>query len=85
MGLEDEYNMALNHVKNVNWKSTTVPSKTFETNIRYLGGLLAAYDLRPDPILLQKALELVHDVILPAYQTPNGIPAAYVDVARYIR
>ena len=80
MGLEDEYQEALVHVKNVDWNSTKEPSKTFETNIRYLGGLLAAYDLRPDPVLLEKAVELAENVIMPAYDTPNGIPAAYVDV-----
>ncbi|KAI9277179.1 glycoside hydrolase [Phascolomyces articulosus] len=82
MGLEEEYQEALEHVKNVDWFSTTTPSKTFETNIRYLGGLLAAYDLRPDPVLLEKAIELAQYVLLPAYDTPNGIPAAYVDVKR---
>lgn len=82
MGLDDEYRVAMEHVKNVNWGSTKDPSKTFETNIRYLGGLLAAYDLRPDPVLLDKAVELAEKVILPAYRTPNGIPAAYVDVSK---
>lgn len=80
MGLEDEYQEALEHVKSVDWYSTKEPSKTFETNIRYLGGILAAYDLRPDPVLLEKAVDLAENVILPAYDTPNGIPAAYVDV-----
>ncbi|KAI8144823.1 glycoside hydrolase [Fennellomyces sp. T-0311] len=82
MGLEEEYQQALAHIKNVNWFSTKEPSKTFETNIRYLGGLLAAYDLRPDPVFLEKAVELAQHVILPAYDTPNGIPAAYVDVQK---
>lgn len=82
MGLDTEYQQAMDHVLKVNWKTTNAPSKTFETNIRYLGGLLSAYDLRPDPQLLNKALDLAHNVILPAYNTPNGIPAAYVDVAK---
>ncbi|KAI9498280.1 glycoside hydrolase [Zychaea mexicana] len=81
MGLEEEYHQALEHVENVDWNSTKEPSKTFETNIRYLGGLLSAYDLRPNPIFLEKAVELAQNVILPAYDTPNGMPAAYVDVA----
>ncbi|KAI7879575.1 seven-hairpin glycosidase [Lichtheimia hyalospora FSU 10163] len=81
MGLEDEYQQALQHVKYVNWNATNDASKTFETNIRYLGGLLAAYDLRPDQELLDKAIELADQVIMPAYNTPNGIPAPYVDVA----
>ncbi|KAI9321839.1 glycoside hydrolase [Dichotomocladium elegans] len=82
MGLDQEYEEALKHVARTDWYSTKVPSKTFETNIRYLGGLLSAYDLRPDPILLRIAIELADTVILPAYRTPNGIPAAYVNVAK---
>ncbi|CDS03956.1 hypothetical protein LRAMOSA06911 [Lichtheimia ramosa] len=80
MGLEDEYQRALEHVKSIDWAFTNDPSKTFETNIRYLGGLLSAYDLRPDQALLDKAIELADKVIMPAYNTPNGIPAAYVNV-----
>ncbi|KAI9018126.1 glycoside hydrolase [Phycomyces nitens] len=80
MGLEDEYLDAREHVRRVNWTDTNDPSKTFETNIRYLGGLLSAYDLRPEPIFLEKAMELTQRVILPAYGTPNRVPAAYVDV-----
>ncbi|KAF7728858.1 hypothetical protein EC973_005484 [Apophysomyces ossiformis] len=80
MGLEEEYQRALGHVQKVQWRSTHDTSKTFETNIRYLGGLLSTYDLRPDPVLLTKALELANEVILPAYITLNGIPAAYVNV-----
>ncbi|KAI8369644.1 glycoside hydrolase [Radiomyces spectabilis] len=81
MGLEDDYQKALEHVQNVDWRSSKNLSKTFETNIRYVGGLLSAYDLRPDPILLQKAIDLTNQVILPAYDTPGGIPAAYVNTS----
>lgn len=80
MGLEDDYLRALEHIKNVNWKQSLDPSKTFETNIRYLGGLLSAYDLKGDQILLDKAKELTENVIMPAFRTSNGIPSAYVDV-----
>lgn len=80
MGLEDDYQRALDHVKNVDWTKSKEPSKTFETNIRYLGGLLSAYDLRPDPILLDKAVDLAEKVIMPAFNTPNRMPAAFVNV-----
>ncbi|ORX57557.1 seven-hairpin glycosidase [Hesseltinella vesiculosa] len=80
MGLKDEYEQALEHVSKVNWRVSNDPSKTFETNIRYLGGLLSAYDLQPNPILLSKALSLADQVILPAFDTPNKIPASYVNV-----
>ncbi|KAI8352831.1 glycoside hydrolase [Choanephora cucurbitarum] len=79
MGLDNEYNKALEHVKKTDWTKSREASKTFETNIRYLGGLLSAYDLRPNPILLQKARELADYVIMPAFDTPNRMPAAYVN------
>ena len=79
MGLDNEYNRALEHVKKTDWTKSREASKTFETNIRYLGGLLSAYDLRPNPILLQKARELADYVIMPAFDTPNRMPAAYVN------
>ena len=81
MGLEDDYNRAIEHIRTVNFRRSAEPSKTFETSIRYLGGLLSAYDLKGEPLLLEKAVELADYVIMPAFNTPNGIPAAYVDVA----
>lgn len=80
MGLDDDYLRALEHIRNVDWRQSREPSKTFETNIRYLGGLLSAYDLKGDKILLDKAEELAENVIMPAFKTSNGIPSAYVDV-----
>ncbi|KAG2213585.1 hypothetical protein INT46_002737, partial [Mucor plumbeus] len=80
MGLEEDYQRAFDHVKDVDWTKSNQPSKTFETNIRYLGGLLSAYDLRPDPVLLDKAVELAEKVIMPAFDTPNRMPAAFVNV-----
>lgn len=80
MGLDKEYERALEHIKNVDWTKSRDPSKTFETNIRYLGGLMAAYDLNADPILLERARELAEKVIMPAFDTPNRMPAGFVDV-----
>ncbi|KAJ7249562.1 glycoside hydrolase [Mycena haematopus] len=45
----------------------------FETIIRYLGGLLSAYALSGEPILLKKADELGAS-LLPAFNTPSGLP-----------
>ncbi|CAO3597926.1 unnamed protein product [Absidia cylindrospora] len=80
MGLEPEYQRAMDHVSKVNWRVSTDLSKTFETNIRYLGGLLSAYDLRPNQILLDKAVELADQVIMPSFQTMNRMPSQYVNV-----
>lgn len=50
----------------------------FETIIRYLGGLLSAYHLTENPILLQKADELA-TTLLPAFNTSSGLPAFAVN------
>jgi mannosyl-oligosaccharide alpha-1,2-mannosidase len=45
----------------------------FETVIRYLGGLLSAYALSGEPILLARANELGMK-LLPAFNSPSGLP-----------
>ena len=45
----------------------------FETVIRYLGGLLSAYALSKDPILLSRADDLGL-ALLPAFNTSSGLP-----------
>ena len=47
----------------------------FETNIRFVGGLLSCYALTGDPMFKEKA-QHVADKLLPAFQTPTGIPLA---------
>jgi mannosyl-oligosaccharide alpha-1,2-mannosidase len=84
MGLDDAYEKALSHVEKVDFQESSENSKTFETTIRYLGGLLAANDLRPDPILRKQALALTEYAIMPAFNTTDGIPAAYVNVNTYV-
>ncbi|ORZ13469.1 glycoside hydrolase [Absidia repens] len=80
MGLDSEYDRALAHVAKVKWNVSNDLSKTFETNIRYLGGLLAAYDLKPNKILLDQAVALADQVIMPSFVAENQIPRQYVDV-----
>ncbi|KAM3715847.1 Mannosyl-oligosaccharide alpha-1,2-mannosidase IA, partial [Dirofilaria immitis] len=50
----------------------------FETNIRFIGGLLAAYALTGDKMYIQKATA-VANILLPAFETPTGIPYALVN------
>lgn len=45
----------------------------FETAIRYLGGLLAAYALSGESILLDRASDLA-TLLEPAFNTPEGLP-----------
>lgn len=51
-------------------RRSTIPH--FETTIRYLGGLISAYDLSGDPLMLQRATEL-GDWLLPSLGTKFGL------------
>ena len=51
----------------------------FETNIRFVGGLLALYALTGDKMYKAKASN-VADKLLPAFNTPTGIPHSMVNV-----
>jgi mannosyl-oligosaccharide alpha-1,2-mannosidase len=83
MGLRDEFDDAVRAVADIDF--TTTPHRTdipvFETIIRYLGGLLAAYDVSgghggPYKILLDKALELA-EILMGVFDTPNRMPVLY--------
>jgi hypothetical protein len=50
----------------------------FETVIRYLGGLLSAFALSGEPILLSRADDLGR-MLLPAFNTSSGIPMPSVN------
>lgn len=45
----------------------------FETIIRYMGGLISAYELSGDDLMLEKAKEL-GVTLLPAFDTATGMP-----------
>ncbi|XP_058064480.1 mannosyl-oligosaccharide alpha-1,2-mannosidase IA-like, partial [Anopheles bellator] len=51
----------------------------FETNIRFIGGFLTCYAFTGDLLFLEKA-KYVADKLLPAFQTPTGIPYALTNV-----
>lgn len=50
----------------------------FEINIRFVGGLLSCYALTGDILFRDKA-EQVANKLLPAFQTPTGIPYSLVN------
>uniref|UniRef100_A0A336KNG8 alpha-1,2-Mannosidase n=1 Tax=Culicoides sonorensis TaxID=179676 RepID=A0A336KNG8_CULSO len=50
----------------------------FETNIRFLGGLLSLYALTGDGLFKEKA-KYVADKLLPAFKSPTGIPFTRVN------
>jgi mannosyl-oligosaccharide alpha-1,2-mannosidase len=80
MGLHKDFKYAQDYVTSINWDNikNDEPVQLFETVIRYVGGLLSAYDLSHEKIFIRKAVELV-DKLLPAFNTPTGIPYQYVN------
>ncbi|KAI0554900.1 glycoside hydrolase family 47 protein [Xylaria curta] len=79
LGLRDEFDEAVEAVANIDFgQSTSSRVNTFETNIRYLGGLIAAYDLSKRGALLVKAVEL-GDLIYAAFDTENRMPVDFID------
>ncbi|OIW24123.1 glycoside hydrolase family 47 protein [Coniochaeta ligniaria NRRL 30616] len=82
MGLEDEFREAVQAIALLDWNDRTTRScSLFETNIRYLGGLLSAYDLSGERILLSKALDL-GNMLYAAFDTPNHLPANILDFGK---
>jgi len=80
MGLSDEYNAAKQFItEELDLKSASRGDlSVFETNIRFVGGLLAIHALTGEEAYLTKA-KSVADLLLPAFDTPTGIPLAIVN------
>lgn len=82
MGLKDEFNEAYDGLKDIDFTTTPRPEiPVFETTIRYLGGLIAAYDVTGGhkgeyPLLLKKAVELA-EILMGVFDTPNRMPILY--------
>lgn len=82
MDLKEEFDAAYEGLKYIDF--TTTPRNdipVFETTIRYLGGLLAAYDVTGGhkgqyPLLLVKAVELA-EILMGVFDTPNRMPILY--------
>lgn len=81
MGFHDEFETAVQSIVKINLNSCTLDDlNVFETTIRFLGGLLAAYDVsdRKYPALLEKAIE-VGQMLYVAFDTPNRMPVTRWD------
>jgi mannosyl-oligosaccharide alpha-1,2-mannosidase len=81
MQLEEEFEQAVHAIKKIDFTTAGVQRlNVFETTIRYLGGLLGAYDLSKakQHILLHKATEL-GDMLYAAFDTPNRMPVTRWD------
>ncbi len=79
-GLDEEHDRAVDWLVSDLDVGLNANVSVFETNIRVLGGLLSSYATEHEPILLDKALDL-GDRLLPAFDTPTGMPRATVNLA----
>ncbi|KAI5298336.1 hypothetical protein KEM56_004132, partial [Ascosphaera pollenicola] len=74
LGLKNDFKEAVEAASTIDFTLTQEETiNVFETTIRYLGGLLSAYDLSKEPFLLEKASEL-GDMLYAAFDTPNRMP-----------
>lgn len=92
MGERTIVNQIISYIPSINWASTSTEVSLFETTIRYLGGILAGYDLLTGPLadladyqedvdaLLAQAINLANNLSY-AFETPTGIPWNNLDFA----
>ncbi|XP_023161423.2 mannosyl-oligosaccharide alpha-1,2-mannosidase IA isoform X1 [Drosophila hydei] len=79
MGLEKEYKEGRDWIeRRFSLDNISAELSVFETNIRFVGGMLTLYAFTGDPMYKEKA-QHVADKLLPAFQTPTGIPYALVN------
>jgi hypothetical protein len=79
MGFEEEAGEIEHYVADSLSFDIDVFVKTFEVNIRILGGLLSMYDLSHNKKILNKAEDFAKR-ILPAFNSKTGIPSYYVNL-----
>lgn len=79
MGFEDEAARIEAFVADTISFDKDIFVKTFEINIRVLGGLLSMYDLTGNGRILDKARDLA-DRMMPAFGSPGGLPFYYVNL-----
>ncbi|XP_058828379.1 mannosyl-oligosaccharide alpha-1,2-mannosidase IA isoform X3 [Topomyia yanbarensis] len=80
MGLHKEFDEGRDWVeRKFTLDGVGIDLSVFETNIRFVGGFLTCYAFTGDRLFLEKA-KYVADKLLPAFQTPTGIPYALVNV-----
>ncbi|MEO1438273.1 MAG: glycoside hydrolase family 47 protein, partial [Bacteroidota bacterium] len=79
MGLLDEAQEIENYVVDSLDFDKDIDAKVFEVNIRILGGLLSMYELSQNRKVLDKAQDFA-DRMLPAFDTPTGIPSYWVNL-----
>lgn len=82
MGMKEEFYEGVKAVATIDFgKSDMKTVSVFETTIRYLGGMLSAYDLSQEPVLLEKAMQL-GEMLYRAFDTENHTPIGWLDIER---
>ncbi|KAL9026032.1 MAG: hypothetical protein Q9196_005245 [Gyalolechia fulgens] len=79
LGMKQEFEEAAEAVGKIDFTTSTRNElPLFEVTIRYLGGLIGAYDISGSKyrIFLDKAVELA-DILMGAFDTPNRMPMTY--------
>lgn len=79
LGMTDEAARAREHIATHLELDQDSEVKVFEITIRVLGGLLSSYQLTGDVRLLRLA-ENLGDRLLPAFESPTGMPYVYVNL-----
>ncbi|BFZ09518.1 hypothetical protein BsWGS_12557 [Bradybaena similaris] len=78
MEFDDQYGDARDWIaQNLNF-DIQADLSVFETNIRFVGGLLSAYALTGDQVFKMKAKDIA-DRLLPAFNTQTGLPLAIIN------
>ncbi|GFQ05649.1 mannosyl-oligosaccharide 1 2-alpha-mannosidase mns1 [Phtheirospermum japonicum] len=80
MGLDEQFQRARDWVAESLDFNKNYDASVFETTIRVVGGLLSSYDLSGDKVFLEKAKDIA-DRLLPAWDTPSGIPYNIINLA----
>jgi len=82
MGLTTEYEDAKEWiVSNLRFDAPKDVS-FFETTIRVIGGLISIHELTGDRVYIEKAEQLAKK-LMPAFNTPTGIPFTTVNLQTY--
>ncbi|KAL3825020.1 hypothetical protein ACJIZ3_021049 [Penstemon smallii] len=80
MGLDEQFQRAREWVANSLDFNKSYDASVFETTIRVVGGLLSTYDLSGDKVFLEKAKDIANR-LLPAWNSPSGIPYNIINLA----
>ncbi|VDK42880.1 unnamed protein product [Anisakis simplex] len=79
MGLSEQYEEARDYIRdNFNISRVTGTLSVFETNIRFLGGLLSAYAITNEDFYVNLSKSIA-EVLLKAFNTPTSIPKSSVN------